>query len=547
MSARADGAAPTVTGAACQQGQGVTVVVDATPVQNRVVIGCAPGAPATVADAFTTAGVTLDNPSFATTVDGVTATYPDAYWSLLTSTADGTPAGAAASSWTSAQVGLNAGPTSIGQAYLLQYLSGPTYDAAPAVTLSDVLGQTGTTVVPPAAVTPSTSGSAQAAAGWIGRQLAAGGGVLSYNGATDWGKTEDALFALAAAGVGGDQIAATAAKIAASGTAYLGTDDQIGANVAAIAKTALALEVAGVDPSHVAAGTGTRDLLAQLRSVLNADGTFGSGDTAYTQAYVLLALARTDGGVPASALGWLEAQQCVAAGAARGSYGFGTLCSSPDADTTALVIQALVAAGAAPSDPAVADAVSWLKAQQGSDGGVMSSFGGVNANTTGVSAQAFRLVGTSMGQAGGYVGALQIGCAAVQAHPALTSADIGAIAYSPSDLADAEQYGIDGTNLDQFQRASAQALFAFGVPSYAQMTAQGATAGLPAAAVCAPAPSTPPSTPSAPAAVSGVSADTGGSVGTTSSAGLVAAALLLGFAAAIACRRASLRHQDAMR
>ena len=42
---------------------------------------------------------------------------------------------------------------------------------------------------------------------------------------------------------------------------------------------------------------GTRDLLAELRSVLNPDGSFGSSDDPFQHAYALLALSRTAAGV----------------------------------------------------------------------------------------------------------------------------------------------------------------------------------------------------------------------------------------------------------
>ena len=69
----------------------------------------------------------------------------------------------------------------------------------------------------PPSYPPSRNGDAVAAAGWLGRQLAAGGDRF-----TDWGVTEDAVLALAAAGVGGDQIAATAGKVLDSGDDYIG-------------------------------------------------------------------------------------------------------------------------------------------------------------------------------------------------------------------------------------------------------------------------------------------------------------------------------------
>ena len=533
LAAPAFAAGVRVVGAACGSSGGVTVVVDYTPVIQTVDVRCAP-AGATIGDAFTAAGFKLESlayPGMVDVVDGVHAAWDNAtapaYWSVWTSTANGQPSGAAATEWTMGQVGVAAGPVHDGQAYLLEYqpLDPATMGelkAAPVVPLADILGNVKPAPVAPPAYGPG-SADVQAAAGWLGRQLAANGNVLPYNGATDWGLTVDALLALASAGVGGDQIAATAAKLAASGDAYVGPSAQASANAVKIAKTAFGLEVAGLDPTHF----GKRDLLAELRGTVGSSGAIGAPATAVTQSYGLLALARSGGGAPAIAISWLQAQQC-ASGPNAGAYGWSASCDSADADTTALAAQALLAAGVPASDPSVRAAKAWLISAQEAGGGIASSMGGVNTNTTGIAAQLLRGVADTSDTAAqhtltaavGYVGGLQVTCAVVTAHPKLKPADAGAFAYDAAGLADATTYGVDALSVDQFRRATAQALLGLGGPLLGNLTTAGATAALPAAP-CATPPTPKPTDPAttkpkaatAKPKVTGPSVETGGTVG----------------------------------
>ncbi|MDR2566403.1 MAG: terpene cyclase/mutase family protein [Bifidobacteriaceae bacterium] len=545
---------PAVEGAACQAGQGVTVVVDFSPVRDEVDIRCAPDAAGSIREAFAAAGFDLGaSGAFISEIDGVDAAQlgEQGWWGLFTSTVGGTPGGGAAADWQTAWVGADAGPVWADEAYFFRLFDSWSCDdpvaCSPRVPLAEVLGRQGTgSAPPPAPVTPAT-GSAAAAAGWLGRQLAASGDVLIGNGVTDWGLTVDALLALAATGVGADQAAATAAKLGASGEDYIGAPGEIGAKWAAVAKLALALQVAGLDPAGFQAGGAARNLVADLRGALNGDGSFGTGDNAFSHPIALIVLARTDGGAPPAAVNWLAAQQCAdAANPAFGSFGWAPDCSSPDPDATAMAIQGLIAGGLAPGSQPVADAAAWLAGLQESDGGFPSPWSGANANTTGLGASALALAGghdSAVQAAAGYAGGLQVTCGTLAtAAAALTEAQVGAIAMDQAGLEEAVEFGIDQVNGDQFRRATAQAVFAFGTPPLAALTLDGAAAALPAAS-CAE-PSASPSQ-SAGASTTGAPSPSTSPTGTlpvtgplaTSGLPLAAIATILAGAALVAHRR----------
>ena len=145
----------------------------------------------------------------------------------------------------------------------------------------------------------------------------------------------------------------------------------------------MALQLAGVDPTAFPDGAGTRDLLAELRSTLNVDGSFGNGDNPFSHAYALIALSRTEAGVPGTALTWLAEQQCTT-GDNAGGFGFDGTCQTADPDYTALAVEGLIAGGLAADSAAVSAGTGWLVARQGADGDL-----GGNTNSTGLAGNAF--------------------------------------------------------------------------------------------------------------------------------------------------------------
>jgi hypothetical protein len=486
-------AQPRIIGAACPDAQGVSLAVDFTPVLNVIDLRCAaPGQ--SVGEAFAAAGFVLDSPSFASSVDGVAADWADddapAYWSVHTSTLDGTPAGAPAEEWVYASVGLGAGPISAGQAYLMEYMpldpeTMVELKEERLVSLADLRGHT-RPVAPSRPAAVAGPAAAQLAAGWLAGQIESAGGVLPGPAGTDWGLTIDALAALSAAGVGKEPFAATAAALFGSGEAYIGPAGRA-ASWPAVAKTVWIAGVAGLDATAFPTPAGgTRDLVAELRSRIDATGEIAPGGSPFTWSLGLLALAGTPGGAPARAITWLESWQCSEAGHADvGSYGWTNDCTSADPDTTALVIQALLAAGVPATDPSVSLAATWLAGAQDSSGGFASSFGGPNANTTGLASQTLRHLAdddatspsassfaAAARRGADFVASLQVTQALVAAHPdTLKPGDVGAIALDPEGLADGTTLGIDDVSADQFRRATAQAILAWAGRSLGQLTA----------------------------------------------------------------------------
>lgn len=477
----------TVTGVACGPNEGVTVVVDFTPTADDVTMGCAGGAQDTIAAAMAAAGfvITTEPTAFGNylcAIDGVAANptdcqaFPGAYWAGWLNT-DGDPGGPLGTTWTAANVGVDGGPLAVGTVVGYNLNTDGAFPGTPPRAALDSLPQPDNHQVPVPDHGPA-SGSAAAAGGWIGRQLVAGNGLISGS----VGLTVDSIYALAAAGVGGDAIAQAAGAVRDSGSTYIGDADAVAAKFAQIAKVAFALQVAGLDPSTFPDGVGgSRDLLTELRSVLNPDGSFGSSDDPFKHAYAMVALGRTVGGVPAAAVSWLRGQQCGDAPAA-GAFGYDGTCAGADPDYTALAVEGLLAAGVDPADSVIAAAAGWLAARQ-ADGALD------NTNTVGLVGQTFAATGAADAAlaAAGFIGGLQVTCDMVLADGSLLTADnMGAIAWKSSALADGAQFGIDAGSLGQWQYASAQAVLGLGTPALGRLTAAGADPALPTAAACAP-------------------------------------------------------------
>ncbi len=479
-------AVPLTTGTACGTNEGVTVVVDFAPTRDEVVVGCAAGPQDTIAAAMTAAGFELTTEAtgfgpYLCAIDGVAANpvscqaFPGAYWSSWLATTDGNPGGTPSTDWNSAQVGLSGGPLPVGSVVGLDQNTDGAFPGTPPRLDPAALPPRGNTPVTVPTYGPA-QGSATAVAGWLGRQIDGDTGLI--NGSP--GLTVDVVYALAAAGVGGATIDRAAAALLASGSTYVGTAAEVAAKFARIAKLSLALQIAGIDPAVFPDGSGgTRDLLAELRSVLNPDGSFGTADDPFQHAYAVIALSRTTGGAPAPAVTWLRARQCTDTVAA-GAFGYAG-CDTADADYTAVAVEGLLAAGVTADDPAVTAATGWLVAHQSAAGDLAG-----NTNSTGLAGNVFTATGgsTAAAAAAGFIGGLQVTCDTLAGGSALTADARGAIAWTPAGLADADQFGLDSGNLGEWQFASVQAVLGLGAPTLAGLTAAGAADALPEPAVC---------------------------------------------------------------
>jgi hypothetical protein len=329
---------------------------------------------------------------------------------------------------------------------------------------------------------PASSPSATAATSWLEHQITANGGGLPGSGLVpghrfDLGLTEDAVLALGAAGEGSSPAARAAAATVAAQATWFTTVDVSSVRLAGpLAKTLLVAEVQGAN-AHSFGGT---DIEARLRAIMATSGA-GAGrfedqgagsdsSNGFSQALAVLALLRTTDGVPAAAVTFLLQQQCPDGGF-RLLYDSGSSCTAgsvEDPDATGLAVQALSALPTTGAVTVARDrAVAWLKATQNAATGSFSGSGPTanvpNANSTGLAASGLRLGGetAAAAKAQAYLQSLQLG----------SGKDAGAVAYDPAGRAAAPSGTIGGSALDQWRRATAQAVLGLGLPSYGEIVA----------------------------------------------------------------------------
>ena len=218
----------------------------------------------------------------------------------------------------------------------------------------------------PGALSESTAMSpVEAASAWLREQQDASGGFLGFSGEPDPGTTTDAVMALYAAQER-DPAAAASLDAALDYLERRRTErptPQTGPGQAA--KLALAAVTGGRDPRDFAG----LDLVAAMTAPLATpvpDGIAGIyGDDLYDHALVLIALAAAGEAIPEAALEPLRAAQGEDGGWA---FDGSTAPGAADSNTTALVIQALVAAGHG-DDPMIDRALAFLSTLLAPDGG----------------------------------------------------------------------------------------------------------------------------------------------------------------------------------
>lgn len=218
---------------------------------------------------------------------------------------------------------------------------------------------------------------------WIAGQQQPDGGFPGFSPAT----TADVVLAICAAGgdpngflqEGQSPISFLAANAAA-----------LAANPGSAAKTVLALVCAGHDPRALA-GT---DLVAAVELAADpATGQYGFDLTSH--ALAVFALAATGRPIPAAALSWLRQAQTPEGG---WSWSGDPAAGGADTNSAALALQALAAGGATAADPAVQAGLAYLHTQQNADGGFPyanpSPYGtDTDANSTAYVIQALVAVG----------------------------------------------------------------------------------------------------------------------------------------------------------
>ena len=187
---------------------------------------------------------------------------------------------------------------------------------------------------------------------WLQTQQAADGGFVGFSGTSDPGATLDAVIALAAAEHTGVDSGDTIAKA----IAYLGSGDvalvyaQTGVGQAS--KLVLGLVAAGADPADFAH-------VDPLQIILNGanveTGIYGTG--IFDHALAVLALIATGNDVPETAFEAFAATQSESGGWA---FDASTDPAMADSNTTAIAIQALSAAGQGDGE-LVANGVAYLE------------------------------------------------------------------------------------------------------------------------------------------------------------------------------------------
>jgi hypothetical protein len=170
------------------------------------------------------------------------------------------------------------------------------------------------------------------------------------------GMTLEVVLAVAA---GGQDVSTwRALESGLSPVDYLATNlERYAVDAASTGKLIVALVAAGYDPKDFVG----RDLVARLQNYHDGRGAYGT--TTLSQVWAVLGLLAAGQTLPRGATSVLiSAQQ--ADGGWEGAPGWGT-----DSNTTALVLQALVAAGVKTDHQAISRGLSYLAAQQSPTGG----------------------------------------------------------------------------------------------------------------------------------------------------------------------------------
>jgi len=193
---------------------------------------------------------------------------------------------------------------------------------------------------------------------WLKSQQHADGG-FGAKGSTIT-ETAEVIYALAAA-------RQDVAGLKANGKSPL---DYLAANLAeaktvgVLAKVSMAVSASGQD----AASFGGKNLVGAIESSLNSEGayTLGPEDNLISQTYAMLALAGAGRTVPTSAVNWLRSKQQVGGGWA---WNASDKAEDADSNSTALALEALIAAGVPKTDEAIVKGVEYLRKLQNDDGG----------------------------------------------------------------------------------------------------------------------------------------------------------------------------------
>lgn len=238
---------------------------------------------------------------------------------------------------------------------------------------------------------------------WLQSQQGTDGGFSSgFSPESSVPSTADVVVAAAAAGSDASQWMADGASPLDFLVSHV---EQATEGAGTTAKLILAVAAVSLD-THDFAGT---DLVAALNGFYDAEsGQFQGVATDHMMA--MLALANAGAEVPAAAVEWLESVQIE-----DGSWSFdgSTDAGAGDTNSTALAIQALTAGGVAPDSQAINSALDYLHGQQNEDGGFPyvkpSDFGTeTDANSTAFVIQGLLAAGENLADWAGGDGATPV-------------------------------------------------------------------------------------------------------------------------------------------
>lgn len=228
----------------------------------------------------------------------------------------------------------------------------------------------------------------QAALGYLMTQQNADGGFGSgFSPDSSVGSTADAVLAIVAAG--GDP--STFSQDGNTPLTHLAANAASTSTGGDLAKLIMAAVSAGENPRQF----GGTDSVATLESMVGVDGFIGGDmDTFFAHTLALVALKSVHRPIPATAVDYVKNAQQEGGGWAWD----GSAATAADTNTTALAVQALIAAGEPASSDAVAAALAYYADVQNDDGGfpyqVPSDYGtDTDANSTAVTIQALIAAG----------------------------------------------------------------------------------------------------------------------------------------------------------
>ncbi len=222
-------------------------------------------------------------------------------------------------------------------------------------------------------------GMAHRALSWLsGRQNADGG----FGGAS---ATADVILAFGAAGVDAHTVRSAQGK---SPVDFLVSQvPNFNHDGGEMGKLLMAAVAGGEDPRNF----GGYNLVISLTQHISPTGQFGT-NSQFGHALGMLGLAAAGEAVPPTVTQWLRDRQLS-------SGGWGWSGTSPDADTTALAIQALIAAGDPLTSTSIVSALNYLRSVQSEDAGFCySPVWGTdsNADTTAAVIQALIAAGENL-------------------------------------------------------------------------------------------------------------------------------------------------------